>query len=292
LRKDLKNFLDEVDFGLRYLEFLISINDDANARALFEKTVTTFSPEKARPVWDRWAKYEYQFGNLEACHKMEKRMAEIYPNDPPIKRFAARHKYLTTDVIAVRDMGFTFGSQSSNGSSSSQNTPHIPQKDPQMQAQGSPAKRPPSPDYHKGRGDHGPPSKRLRPASPPRERDRWDSHPTNKRRFESPAGWDRDRDRDTPRRAEKEEKEEKPFTLPEVLSSFIGMLPSPASFDGPIFRTDDLLQVFRNAVIASSSAARSRSPPPVPRGGGGGRPPPDYSPYTGPGGGRRSGVRY
>jgi cleavage stimulation factor subunit 3 len=77
---------------------------------------------------------------------------------------------------------------------------------------------------------------------------------------------------------------------------------------GPVFRTDDLMQVFRGAVIPSVTG-RSRSPPPPPRSGeqlvsffvgswcrlkanidvtqAGGRPPPDYGPYQGPGGGRR-----
>jgi len=80
-------------------------------------------------------------------------------------------------------------------------------------------------------------------------------------------------------------------------------------FVGPVFRTDDLMQVFRGAVIPSATS-RSRSPPAPPRAGEhlffffwlnsfaspvglitepGGRPPPDYGPYQGPGagGGRR-----
>ena len=53
-----------------------------DARALFERTVGTFPPDKARPLWERWARYEYQYGNLEAALKLEKRMAEVYPNGP------------------------------------------------------------------------------------------------------------------------------------------------------------------------------------------------------------------
>jgi cleavage stimulation factor subunit 3 len=105
-------------------------------------------------------------------------------------------------------------------------------------------------------------------------------------------------------------------------------LPTPSSFDGnvdffnlliehcpnssfsdlagPVFRTDDLMNLFRNAVIPSTSS-RPKSPPP--RSGmhhdfavgpftlvsinislGGGRPPPDYGPYQGPTSGR--GRRY
>jgi cleavage stimulation factor subunit 3 len=76
-------------------------------------------------------------------------------------------------------------------------------------------------------------------------------------------------------------------------------------FLGPVFRTDDLMMLLRNAVIPS--ATRSRTPPPASPVRGGnvlfflhkiivfdspqlGRPPPDYGPYQGPGG--RPGRRY
>lgn len=51
-----------------------------DARALFERVIGTFQPEKARPLWERWTRYEYQFGDLEASLKLEKRMSEIYRN--------------------------------------------------------------------------------------------------------------------------------------------------------------------------------------------------------------------
>jgi cleavage stimulation factor subunit 3 len=51
-----------------------------DARALFERVIPTFSPERARPLWERWARYEYQYGDLEAAQKLEKRIADVYPN--------------------------------------------------------------------------------------------------------------------------------------------------------------------------------------------------------------------
>ncbi|KAI0352491.1 Suf-domain-containing protein [Trametes cingulata] len=293
--KGMETFGDEVDFVLRYLGFLISINDENNARALFERVIGTFPPEKARPLWDRWARHEYQYGDLAAAQKLEKRMAEVYPNDPPIKRFAERHKYLNIDAIAVRDLGFVLGRARSNGSGGTLARNETlqsfasPQPKETLPAPSS-SKRPASPE-HKRREESRPeyPSKRPRAASPARERDRdWrDSRDGPRgRRHGSPA-WERDRERDGPhRRPFKEDKEEeKGVILPNVLSWFIGTLPSASAFDGPVFRTDDLMQVFRNAVIPASSTARARSPPPAPRSGG--RPPPDYGPYQGPGGGRR-----
>jgi len=304
--RGLEKFPDEEEFALRYLGFLISINDDSNARALFERVITTFPPERARLLWERWARYEYQFGNLQAAQNLEKRLAEVYPNDPPIKRFAERHKYLGTDAIAVRDLGFNFSSSRSNGHGSSRSSGHglgrtdtlqsiVSNASTQNQSFSSSGKRPSSPDPRRreeGRSsDHGPPTKRQRPGSPSRERerDRWDG--SARRRHGSPS-WDRDRDRDgggfkkdkdKAKLEDKDKDEEKIVSLQPVLSWFVGVLPEPSSFDGPVFRTDDLMQVFRSAVISSSTGIRPASPTPR----AGGRPPPDYGPYQGPNAGRR-----
>jgi hypothetical protein len=56
-------------------------NTDAialDARALFERVIPNISADRARPLWERWARYEYQYGDLEAALKLEKRMAEVY----------------------------------------------------------------------------------------------------------------------------------------------------------------------------------------------------------------------
>ncbi|KAM5540704.1 hypothetical protein V8D89_005735 [Ganoderma adspersum] len=315
--KAMELYGDEVEFVLRYLGFLISINDENNARALFERVIGTFPADKARPLWERWSKYEYQYGDLAAAHKLEKRMAEVYPNDPPIKRFAERHKYSHVDSIATRDLGFVLtksGNLRPNGSSGllgrSDTLQSIVSDTAAKSAtptQGSSSsKRASSPDHRRRDESRDYPSKRVRASSPgsgrgrDRERERWDGPPH--RRHGSPVR-DREWDRDGPpppppassRARFKEEKEEdKSVQLPNVLSWFIGTLPAPNSFDGPVFRTDDLMQVFRNAVIPSSSGVKPRSPPPPPRaggggGGGGGRPPPDYGPYQGPGSSGRRG---
>ncbi|KAI1783642.1 hypothetical protein LXA43DRAFT_1130766 [Ganoderma leucocontextum] len=82
--KAMELYGDEVEFVLRYLGFLISINDENNARALFERAVATFrSPNKVRPLWERWSKYEYHNGDLAAALKLERRLAEVYPNGAP-----------------------------------------------------------------------------------------------------------------------------------------------------------------------------------------------------------------
>ncbi|KAI0771691.1 hypothetical protein BD413DRAFT_475587 [Trametes elegans] len=297
--KGIETFADEVEFVLRYLGFLISINDENNARALFERVIGNFAPEKARPLWERWARYEYQYGDLAAAQKLEKRMAEVYPSDPPIKRFAERHKYLNIDAIAVRDLGFVLGRQGSRTgggtlgrSDTVQSLMSSQPKEMLPIPSSSGSKRAVSPEHRRrdeSRSEH--PPKRQRAASPVRDREphwREGRDGPRGRRHNSP-GWEREREREAPpapRRPHKEEREEdKGVVIPSVLSWFIGTLPAPSSFDGPVFRTDDLMQVFRNAVIPATSTARARTPPAAPRQGG--RPPPDYGPYQGPGSGRR-----
>ncbi|PPQ72015.1 hypothetical protein CVT26_007975 [Gymnopilus dilepis] len=319
--KGMDTFGDEIEFVLRYLGFLISINDKNNARALFERVIPTFPPERARPLWERWARYEYQYGDLEAALKLEKRMAEVYPSDPPIKRLAQRHIYLGTDAIADRDLGFAVARRTAataSGSSALGRTETSQSLLSGSQGNGGGAgpsthgKRPSSPD-HRGKRDDGRAAdysmghKRARLPSPgppargvDRDRDgRWDG-PSSRRRFSpapsGPHGWDRDerpgpppggRGREPLGRGGRDGDDDgKRTALPGVLSWFIGELPSPAAFDGPVFRTDDLMNLFRNAVIPSTSS-RPKSPPPGPARG---RPPPDYGPYQGPGGGR--GRRY
>ena len=67
--KGLEIYGDEIEFVLRYLGFLISVNAiflrlpiamftcslllRSDARALFEQVITTLPPERARPLWER-----------------------------------------------------------------------------------------------------------------------------------------------------------------------------------------------------------------------------------------------
>jgi cleavage stimulation factor subunit 3 len=193
-------------------------------------------------------------------------MAEAYPNgkfllhpnptrsnlrlDPPIKRFAQRHTYHSTDAIAARDLGVAIVRQSggTTSSSSSNNslgrtdtqtsfmtTAGTPQSTPAPSAPPAQNKRPPSPDHKRKDSDsHGPaPYKRARGASPSgRDRDRWEGHGGSRKRYNSPT-WDRDRDRDVPPpRKGRDHEEEKPVSVPSVISWFIGTLPGPSAFDG------------------------------------------------------------
>ncbi|KAL0060538.1 mRNA 3'-end-processing protein rna14 [Marasmius tenuissimus] len=269
-------FGDDKDYVLRYLSFLITINDSNNARALFERVIGTFQPADARDLWERWARYENQYGDLETVQKLEKRIAEVYPSESPIKRFASRYTYLNIDGIASRDLGFarakkeisptnTLSTINVSNSSLGQNNSAL-NTGPTT---GQSLKRQPGDDFSGGRGrrrgedrEHG--HKRQRAASPSRER--FDGPPRRRSPERSRKSGAHAESRERERDKEREREEDKPVSLHASLNWFVSQLPERKSFDGPIFRTDDLMSLMRNAVIPSNSN-RPRSPPPSSRSG-------------------------
>lgn len=93
-----KKFGQDIKFVLARLTFLISSNSIGGkraksylrifhcvylavlaARSVFEHATATFPADRARPLWEKWARYEYQYGDLSAAQKLAKRIAEVYP---------------------------------------------------------------------------------------------------------------------------------------------------------------------------------------------------------------------
>ncbi|GAA5894906.1 cleavage polyadenylation factor subunit RNA14 [Sporobolomyces salmoneus] len=101
----LKLFSKEPDYVLRYLEFLLHQNNANNARALFERTVALLEPVKAKPIWDRMAQYEYEYGDHLAAQKMFQRYAEVFFEIPSPIRFASRFAYPGLEQSFTQDLG-------------------------------------------------------------------------------------------------------------------------------------------------------------------------------------------
>ncbi len=74
----------------------------ADARALFERLVLKFPADKARNIWDTWARYEYMYSDLSACQKLEARFAEAYPNGEQIDTHAEKPAELLTSSLYRR----------------------------------------------------------------------------------------------------------------------------------------------------------------------------------------------
>ncbi|KAJ6544221.1 hypothetical protein B0H19DRAFT_1076360 [Mycena capillaripes] len=282
----MKKFGNEVPYVLAHLSFLLTLNDENNARALFERVIVKFTPQEAKPIWERWSRSQYQYDDLEAVLELERRMAEVYPNaskfasdvpllavsplltliypDAPIKRFAQRHTYHSIDAIADHDLGFAKTRKLGGGGSGSFNLiPSVPppggvnplingNNNGNGNGNGNGAANVAAPNPNK-RPPPPPDRKRENEYKRPRPDDR------DRRRYSPPPqqpAWERDRDvkpPPPPRRDPPREKEEKPPQLPSVLHWFVTQLPPRETFDGPVFNTDNLMDTLRTAVIPSST---------------------------------------
>ena len=101
----LKTFGPDEHLVVRYLDFLLSVNDDANARAVLERTVSSLPPERARIVWDRWATYEYNYGDASGIARLETRMSDLYPGRPAVQSAAHKLQYRTLDWVRAHELG-------------------------------------------------------------------------------------------------------------------------------------------------------------------------------------------
>ena len=102
---------DEV-FALEYIKHLISNNDDTNARAVFETTMTKISntstistEQKKAKSWlllEHMHSFESQYGDLDKIQKIERRMREMFPSEPDISRFGSRFALPRFDGLTVQ----------------------------------------------------------------------------------------------------------------------------------------------------------------------------------------------
>ncbi|KAH6670972.1 mRNA 3'-end-processing protein RNA14 [Plectosphaerella plurivora] len=102
-----KLFPDDETFMLEYIKFLHSKDDSTNARVAFETCVNKLtqsaeSKHKARSLYKYFHKYESQYGELSSIAALEKRMAELWPEDPKLSHFSNRFSTETFDPIAYR----------------------------------------------------------------------------------------------------------------------------------------------------------------------------------------------
>ncbi|KAI8451386.1 hypothetical protein BY996DRAFT_8534553 [Phakopsora pachyrhizi] len=267
----LKTFSEDVDYVLKYLNFLITLNDDSNARALFEKTVSKLPPAAARPLWQRWAAYEFIYGDRTATQKLESRMVEHFPEWGVVDRLSERHNYNGLQDVLGRELGtavepiplrrspspvpahlegFGFKRASNIDSAHPSTIPSGPAHHRVRQRErsfspdfrGKRARAPrnsPPPDHRNG----GPPEH----VPPPNKRGR-DAHENTKRnRFNSPP-----RGRVSPPPANPIR--ENPYGwFPDKLRYFLGILPTAASFDGPRLDANMILQVLADSNIPAGS---------------------------------------
>lgn len=102
-RMGMKQFDRVEPFVLAFLDFLIAVKDDANARALFEQAAPKL--EQSRQLCAVFYAYEAMYGDLVAARKLAARMDELFDDGSPLSSFGARHSFQGLDPIATRDLG-------------------------------------------------------------------------------------------------------------------------------------------------------------------------------------------
>ncbi|EEB08439.1 mRNA cleavage and polyadenylation specificity factor complex subunit Rna14 [Schizosaccharomyces japonicus yFS275] len=95
----LKYFGNTPEYVLTYLDYLIFMNDDTNARALFEKAIAKLAPKDARLIYKRWLDYESKYGDLNAALQLSQRMSVVYPDETPRDIFLSRFGIADDDTI-------------------------------------------------------------------------------------------------------------------------------------------------------------------------------------------------
>ncbi|KAJ7163444.1 Suf-domain-containing protein [Mycena crocata] len=244
-QEGLKKFASNATYVFSYLNFLLSINDDNNARALFETVITTFTPSEAKPIWTRWYQFRCRYDALDAILDLESRMAKVYPDDGFMKSFGVRHASHSFDAIAEQDLGWS----------------KIPKPSSTMSKAALPSGSA-SPSAGNGR----PPSsvsndsKRL---PLPREDLRQDIH-KRRRLDDNPT----QREREFAEFADSRGLHGPQFgkadglKLPPVIENFMRQLPPASSFDGPVFTAHSLMERLKATVVPSTKMRMLSAPLP------------------------------
>ncbi|CAF0946428.1 unnamed protein product [Rotaria sordida] len=77
----LKKYGQNVDYILAYIDYMTHLNEDHNARVLFERVLSSDNlilKQSQLPIWNEFLKFESQVGDLQSIKKVEKRRLNIY----------------------------------------------------------------------------------------------------------------------------------------------------------------------------------------------------------------------
>lgn len=77
----LKKYGQNVDYILAYVDYMTHLNEDHNARVLFERVLSSDNaiPKQSQlSIWYEFLKFESQVGDLQSIKKVEKRRFNIY----------------------------------------------------------------------------------------------------------------------------------------------------------------------------------------------------------------------
>ncbi|KAJ1725645.1 mRNA 3'-end-processing protein rna14 [Coemansia erecta] len=99
-----KTYSDQPEFISKYMDFLINSGDDTNARALFERFQST-SIGDSRHMWLVASDFEYNYGDMNAIAKLDKRFIDKFDHETLLTRMAARYSYMDVNGVAINEFG-------------------------------------------------------------------------------------------------------------------------------------------------------------------------------------------
>jgi cleavage stimulation factor subunit 3 len=107
--RGMKLFPSDETFVLEYIKHLIAGGDLTNARVVFESTVKKIADapdmpfeqkrQKCRRLLGYMHEHESKYGDLAQIYKVEKRLRELYAEEPDISHFS--HRYALPDFDAI-----------------------------------------------------------------------------------------------------------------------------------------------------------------------------------------------
>lgn len=182
--------------------------------------MSKLSPQAARPLFDRFYKYECEYGETAAIRKLGKRIADLYPEESNLSRFMHRHTLFGINPIGIYDL-----------------PPPLPPLVPQ------PSQDDDAVSVISSRANSVQPSDIDEPKRSKRDR----LGIQTRERTNSPDP--RTIKRKVPGRRE----------LPQVILDFLASLPPANIFDGATFHVDELLKLIREANVPYPAGFMSKN---------------------------------
>lgn len=71
-------FAASPEYCLSYLHFLLQINDEQNARALFERTISSIPPEEVLEIWKTYLDHAFRYADSATISRLTARFRAIY----------------------------------------------------------------------------------------------------------------------------------------------------------------------------------------------------------------------
>lgn len=241
--------------AVRYLEFLLSINDENNARVLFERIVSSpLSPELTKPLWDRWREFTHQYGDGAAIAALDLRFLATYPNISPLEALSEAAVWADVAPIHHRDLGhptveeeefqrIRAVSATTSAAAAAASVAAAPVEPAATATQPSVASEPQAAPRARSRSPTVvTPGKRTGEEMPV------PSFP-KRSRLNSPPPAMRERERERERERALGQYGQEAVNLPPSVWELLSKIVPAASWDGPIVQADQLLRELRSATM-------------------------------------------